>query len=189
MSPRSPQLGFSLLEVMIALTLFAVFVSTFLVTQGYNISDSALNEEQLLLHQLCDTKMQETLINPPRFTNALKDTKEVKSFENKEYANYTYTIEWKKLKVPDFGKIFAANAGAGGEPGAEDDNSGYFDDNQRGRRNTSVEKLVFDRMKENIERAVWQLRLTVTNKETNYSYTLSRWLTNYDEPIQLNLSF
>lgn len=188
MSPRSPQSGFSLLEVMIALTLFAVFVSTFLVTQGYNISDSALNEEQLLLHQLCDTKMQETLINPPRFTNALKDTKEVKAFEEKEYANYSYTIEWKKLKVPDFGKIFAANAGAGGEAG-EQESGGYFDENQRGNRNSSVEKLVFDRMKENIERAVWQLRLTVTNKETNYSYTLSRWLTNYDEPIQLNLSF
>jgi len=183
-----PHSGFSLLEVMIALTLFGIFVSTFLVTQGYNVSDSALNEEQLLLHRLCDSKMQEFIINPPRYTNALVDTKEVKSFEEKEFANYSYTVEWKKLKVPDFGKIFAANAG-GGQEGAESDGSGYFDENQQGQRNNSVEKLVFDRMKENIERAVWQLRLTVTNKETNYSYTLSRWLTNYDEPIQLNLSF
>ena len=180
-----PQRGFSLLEVMIALTLFGVFVSTFLVTQGYNVSDSALNEEQLKLHLLCDSKMQETLINPPRFTNALVDTKEVKTFEDKEYSNYTYTVEWKKLKVPDFGKIFAANAAGG----SSEEGGNYFDENQRGNRNNSVEKLVFDRLKENIERAVWQLRLTVTNKETNYSYTLSRWITNYDEPIQLNLSF
>jgi prepilin-type N-terminal cleavage/methylation domain-containing protein len=178
------QKGFSLLEVMIALTLFAIFISTYLVSQGYNVSDSALNEEQLRLHMLCEMKMQDTLINPPRFTNALVDSKETKTFEEKEFSSYTYTIEWKKMKVPDFGKIFAANASAGDGEGGD-----YFDDSNRARRNTQVETIIFDRLKENIERAAWQLRITVTNKETNYTYTLSRWLTNYDEPIQLNLSF
>lgn len=182
--------GFSLLEVMIALTLFAVFISTYLVSQGYNVSDSALNEEQLKLHMLCEQKMQETLINPPRFNNALVDFKETKTFEESDYRGYEWTIEWKKLIVPDFGKIFAANAqGSDGGGGAGNDASDYFDDQNRAQRNTQIEKLVFEKLKENIERVVWQLRLTVTNKETKYNYTLSRWLTNYDEPIQLNISF
>ncbi|MFP5458637.1 MAG: prepilin-type N-terminal cleavage/methylation domain-containing protein [Bacteriovoracia bacterium] len=178
------QAGFSLLEVMIAITLFAVFISAFLVSQGYNVSDSALTEEQLKLHMLCEKKMNELMIDPPRFTNALEDLKETKTFEEKDFANYSWTVEWKRLKVPDFGKIFAANAQAGG---AGEDNK-YYDTDNSASRNQTLEAVVFEKLKENIERAVWQLRLTVTNKETQYSYTLSRWVTNYDEPIQLNLS-
>lgn len=178
------QKGFSLLEVMIALTMFAIFISAFLVSQGYNVSDSALSEEQLKLHMLCEQKIQEILINPPKFTNALVDLKETKTFEEKDFSNYSWTIEWKKLKVPDFGKIFASNAAQG-----EGEDNKYYDDDNKAQRNTTVETMIFDKLKENIERIVWQVRLTVTNKETNYSYTLSRWVTNYDEPVQLNLSF
>jgi len=178
--------GFSLIEVMIALTLFAVFVSAFLVSQGYNVSDSALSEEQIKLHMLCEQKMQEVMIDPPKFTNALVDMKETKTFEDKDFSGYTWTIEWKKLKVPDFGKIFASNAAAGAK---EAEGNKYYDDENKANRNNSVETMVFEKLKENIERIVWQVRLTVTNKETNYSYSLSRWVTNYDEPVKLNLSF
>ncbi len=184
------QSGFSLLEVMIAITVFAIFISAFLVSQGYNVSDSALSEEQLKLHMLCDQKMQEILIDTPKFTNAMVDLKETKTFEIDEFKNYSWTIEWKKLKVPDFGKIFASNAAEqsnDGEASGEDDK--YYNDRNSGQRNKSIENLVFTKLKENIERVIWQVRLTVTNKETKYSYTLSRWVTNYDEPIQLNLSF
>jgi prepilin-type N-terminal cleavage/methylation domain-containing protein len=186
MSPQGPQKnqGFSLLEVMIALTMFAVFISAFLVSQGYNISDSAISEEQLKLHMLCEQKVNEIMINPPKFTNAMIDLKETKTFEEKEYANYSWTIEWKKLKVPDFGKIFAANA----KEGAAGEDNKYYNEDNNAQRNQSLETMVFDKLKENIERVIWQLRLTVTNKETNYSYTLSRWVTNHDEPIQLNLA-
>ena len=183
---KRAQQGFSLIEVMIALTLFAVFVSAFLVSQGYNVSDSALSEEQIKLHMLCEQKMQEILINTPKFSNAMVDLKETKTFEDKDFSGYSWTIEWKKLKVPDFGKIFASGAAAGAE-GSEDNK--YYDDDNKAQRNNSVETMVFDKLKENIERIVWQVRLTVTNKETKYSYSLSRWVTNYDEPVQLNLTF
>ena len=48
--------GFSLLEVMIALTLFAFFATAFLSSQGYNVADSRLSEEQLILQQLAERK-------------------------------------------------------------------------------------------------------------------------------------
>ncbi len=181
---RSKHGGFSLLEVMIALTMFSIFISAFLVSQGYNVSDSALSEEQLKLHMLCERQMNEVLINPPRFTNALADLKETKTFEESDFSNYSWTIEWKKMKVPDFGKIFAAQGNAAGG----EENS-YLDDGNRANRNQSLERLVFDKLKENLERVMWQVRITVTNKETKYSYALSRWITNYEEPIQLNLNF
>jgi hypothetical protein len=56
-------------------------------------------------------------------------------------------------------------------------------------RNAALEKMVFDELKKNIEKIVWQARVTVTNKETKYSYSLATWLTNYNERIQLNVGF
>jgi len=49
--------------------------------------------------------------------------------------------------------------------------------------------MVFDKLKQNMEKVLWQVRLTATNTDTKYTYTLSRWVRNRDEPIQLNLSF
>ncbi len=185
------QRGFTLLEVMIALTLFALFASAFLVSQGYNVSDSALSEEQLKLRMLCEQKMNEVLIKPPPFSNAMQDLKETKTFEEKEYQGYTWTVEWKRLKVPDFAKLFAAGMqGKDGENTGEDANK-YYDDANSGQRNQNqgLEKMVFEKLKENLERVLWQVRFTVTNKETKYSYSLSRWMTNHAEPVQLNLNF
>ena len=44
-------------------------------------------------------------------------------------------------------------------------------------------------LKKNIERVIWQARVTVTNKETKYNFTLSTFLTNHNEKIQLNIGF
>lgn len=178
--------GFSLIEVMIAVTLFTVFASAYLVSQGYNLSDSALSEEQLKLHALCERQLNEVLINPPRYTNAMENLKETKNFEEEEWGDYNYTIEWKRLKVPDFSKIFMSQ---GAEQGKESDNDNkYYDEDSGKQRDSSLEKLVFDKLKENMEKIVWQVRITVSNKETKYGYSLSRWVTNYDEPVQLNLN-
>lgn len=183
---KKSQSGFSLIEVMIAVTLFTIFASAYLVSQGYNMSDSALSEEQLQLHALCERQMNEVLINPPRYTNALENTKDTKDFEEEEWAKYNYTVEWKRLKVPDFGKIFA-NQGNEQGASAENDNK-YYDQDSGTARNSSVEQMIFNKLKENIEKVMWQVRMTVTNKETKYSYSLSRWVTNYDEPLQVNIN-
>jgi prepilin-type N-terminal cleavage/methylation domain-containing protein len=188
---KRAQGGFTLMEVMIAVTLFTTFAAAFLVSQGYNLSDSALSEEQLKLHMLCQQRMNEVLINPPKFTNALENLKETKPFEEDGFEAYSWTIEWKRLKVPDFAKIFAAQgqAGAGGDSADSGDDNKYFDDDTKSGRNSGVETMVFDKLKENIEKVLWQVRLTATNNDTKYSYTLSRWVRNRDEPIQLNLNF
>jgi prepilin-type N-terminal cleavage/methylation domain-containing protein len=179
----SQNFGFSLIEVMIALTLFAVFVSAYLVSQGYNVTDASLNQEQLILHELCEQKINEYYYNPPTFNNTQENLKETKAFENKEFSNYSYTIEMKRLKVPDFAKIFASkNQGSD----AEDSESKYFDEDNAS-RNKSFETIVFNKMKENVEKIIWQVRVTVTNKETKYSYSLSSWLTNYNEPLDVNI--
>lgn len=185
------QQGFSLLEVLIAITLFAFFVTAYLTSQGYNVEDSRLSEEQLILQQLAERKISELIIDPPKFTNVNANMKETKTFEDKEYSGYEYTLEMKKLTIPDFAQLFAQKNGASEE--AQDNYQGsYFNDNTQGRggqRNSAIEKMVFEELKKNIEKVVWQAKVTVTNKETKYNFSLSTFITNYNERIQLNISF
>jgi prepilin-type N-terminal cleavage/methylation domain-containing protein len=180
--------GFSLVEVLIAITLFALFVVAFLTSQGYNVSDSQLSEEQLLLQSLAEKKINELYLDPPKFQNITGNFKETKTFEGKDLSNFEYTLELKKLTIPDFAQLFAQKGGTTEE--AQDSYEGnYFNEGGGQQRNSGLEKLVFEELKKNIERMVWQARVTVTNKETKYNYTLSTWLTNYNEKVQLNVGF
>jgi prepilin-type N-terminal cleavage/methylation domain-containing protein len=182
------QSGFSLLEVMIAITLFALFVTAYLTSQGYNVEDSRLSEEQLTLQQLAEKKINEIVLNPPKFSNATASTKETKTFEESEFTNYEYTLEIKPVIIPDFAQLFAQKDGASNDA-KESYDGDYFNEGTAGQRNAAIEKMVFEELRKNIERILWQVRITIRNKETNYNYSLSTFITNYDEKIQLNVGF
>ena len=184
------QKGFSLIEVLIAITLFAFFVTAFLTAQGYNVSDSQLSEEQLQLQQLCEKKINELYLDPPKFQNlTVGGFKETKTFEEKDLSGFEYTVEIKKLTIPDFAQLFGQKEGVSDE-GKQAYGGNYLNkDNGSSQRNAGLEKMVFEELRKNIEKIVWQARVTVTNKETKYSYSLGTWLTNYNERIQLNVGF
>lgn len=180
--------GFSLLEVMIAITLFAFFVTAYLTSQGYNVEDSRLSEEQLILQQLAERKINELILDPPKFSNATANTLETKTFEESEFKNYEYTLEIKRLTIPDFAQLFAQKENTTDD--ARDAYDGdYFNDATKSQRNGNLEKLVFTELKKNIENILWQARVTVRNKETKYNFTLSTFLTNHNERVQLNIGF
>lgn len=182
------QKGFSLLEVMIAITLFAFFVSAYLTSQGYNVEDSRLSEEQLILQQLAERKINELILDPPKFSNVTANMTETKTFEENEFSNYEYTIEIKKLTVPDFSQLFAQK-NASTDDAQENYDGNYFNKNTASQRNSDIERMVFEELKKNIEKIIWQARITITNKETKYNYSLSTFITNYNERIQLNIGF
>lgn len=182
------QSGFSLLEVMIAITLFAIFVTAYLTSQGFNVEDSRLSEEQLILQQLAERKINELVLDPPKFSNATANLKETKTFDESEFKNYEYTLEIKRLTIPDFAQLFAQKGGTT-EDAQESYEGEYFDEGAKNQRNSNVEKMVFEELRKNIERIIWQARVTITNKETKYNFTLSTFLTNYNERVQLNVGF
>ena len=182
------QKGFSLLEVMIAVTLFAFFVTAYLTGQGYNVEDSRLSEEQLILQQLAERKISELVLNPPKFSNATANLVETKTFEETEIKNYEYKIEIKKFTVPDFGQLFSQQ-GSSNESNDEYASDYYNPSAANNQRNSDLEKLVFEELKKNIEKIIWQARVTITNKETKYNYSLSTFITNYNERIQINVGF
>ena len=182
------QKGFSLIEVLIAITLFAFFITAFLTSQGYNVSDSQLSEEQLNLQQMCESKINELYLDPPKFQNITGTFNETKNFEQSDLAGFEWTLEIKKLTIPDFAQLFGTKGGTT-EEAANAYEGNYLDEGNANTRNSNMEKIVFEELKKNIEKIVWQARVTVTDKETKLSYSLSTWLTNYNEPIQLNVSF
>lgn len=184
---KNYQSGFSLIEVMIAITLFAFFVTAFLTSQGYNVSDSALSKEQMTLQLLAERQINQLYLEPPKFSNVTADLKETKTFEDEDYKGYEYTLEIKKLTLPDFTQLFSQKD-ATTEDAQENYEGAYFDDSQKASRNSTIEKMVFDELKKNIEKVIWQARVTVTNKETKYNFTLSTFITNYNEKIQLNIN-
>lgn len=167
--------GFTLVEVMIALTIFAVFITTFLMSQGSNISGSILMAEDITLHNLAESKMNEIQLDPPTFTNATENDVESKNFEEEGYKKYKYTIEFKKLEIPSLDQLT-------GESEEEDDPN-------QDSKNKAIKKMVFKKLKENMEKILWQVKVTITNTESDYSYELTSWITNREAKLDTNFGF
>lgn len=161
------QLGFTLMEVMIAMSIFAVFATAFVTGQGYNLLDSGQLKNEILLKDLCENKINEIIINPPELKESLTLSKETKSFEN--YPDYQYTIEYKKLFVPDYSKLKGSKEGE--QESAED----------------QMEKRVFKIFKENMEKMIWQVEVTVKNKLNDSQFRLSTWLNNPNADVQIEI--
>lgn len=159
--------GFSLVEVLIALTIFAVFATAFISSQGSNVADSARIDEENLIAQLCENKLNEIILNPPEFRESLTLSKETKGFEAEEIKDYEYTIEYRRLKIPNFAKI----AGESGEEGVQ---------------SSSSQGKIFDIIKKNVEEMIWQVSVTVRNKNTDYKFTLTSWLENTQAKVSIN---
>lgn len=159
--------GFSLLEVLIALTIFSVFAAVFVTSQGYNLANSELLREELLLRELCANKLNDIITKPPEFRESLTLSFEVKTFE--EYKDYEYKIQYKRFKIPNLNKIM----------GKEEDNSDSDDDG-------GLKTKVMENVIKNIEELVWQVEVTVKNKKTNFNYALTSWLFNHQAKVEFS---
>lgn len=157
--------GFTLIEVMIATGIFAVFVAAFMVAQGYNISDSTQFTEELKLKSLAEQKINELVVNPPEFAESLTVGAETKSFEDD--SEYEYTVEWKLFTLPDLTR-------------STDDGAQANDPVKM------LEAKLFEKIKENMEKMIWQAEVTIKSKLSGQKYTVSTWLYNGD--AELNTS-
>lgn len=152
--------GFTLIEVMIAIAIFAVFVTVYISGESANIFDSIGLKEDTTLRNLAQNTMNELILEPPEFREAqLESVQEIIKFE--EYPGYSYSIELKKLELPDFDRI-----------------TGSEDQDQEQQVQSATKKNIYNQVKKNFEEAVWQIKIRVNNDETGNSYFLSTWLLN-----------
>lgn len=162
--------GFTLIEVMIAVTLFGTFITAFVVSQGGNINNSIQMQSSLTLLRLCESKMNEVILNPPKFTNLTDKEVISKNFEIEGYKEYKYTIEYKKVEFPEFESLL-----------------GQTEDETRQQGNDAlVKKTLFKKLKENIEKILWQAKVTVENTTNGEKYDLSTWIENSNAQIDSN---
>lgn len=173
----SNQKGFTLVEVMIAFVLFAIFFTTFIMSQGSNVAMSEQMAEDIMLHNLAERKINEAILDPPKFTNATDKDIEEKNFEEEGFKKYKYKIEYKKLEIPDLNQLM------GKGENEEDDYSGGK------QKSDAVTKMVFEKLKKNIEKMLWQIKVTITNTENEYSYELSTWVSNDGAKMDTNFGF
>ncbi len=166
------QKGLTLFEIMIAFILFSVFYVVFIGSQRDNQQDSVLMEEELRLHSLAENVINDILFSPPPLNPALTLKVETNRFEDSELSDFEYSIEYKQFELPNFFKILQ-----GQQEGEEDEG-----------QNPQMQYLnvLFEQIKENIKEALWQVRVTVKNKITGSTFTLSSWLRNPNYEIQVN---
>lgn len=165
--------GFTLIEVLMAMTVFSLFIVVFMSTQGYNISNSVQMKKDIEMHNLAELKMQEALLEPPEFSGSKSEYIDEKTFEETKWEKYSYKIEYLKLELPNLNDLVIAN---------QDDSSKEED------KNKELQKKILDKLKTNMEKMIWQIRVTIKDKETGSSYSLASWLSNPKAKIDLNLS-
>ena len=49
--------------------------------------------------------------------------------------------------------------------------------------------MVFEKLKKNMEKILWQVKVTTTNTETDYKYELTSWITNSEAKLDTNFGF
>lgn len=165
---KGNQSGFTLMEVMIAIAIFAVFSTVFVTGFGYNLLDSGHLKEDLVLKDLCENKINDIITNPPTLNDSLTLSKETKDVENNP--NYQTIVEYKKFFVPDMTKIADTN-----------NESQSDEDNQQ----AAMEKRIFTVFKENMEKMIWQVEVTVKNKLSGDTFKLDAWLYNQNADVKI----
>lgn len=151
--------GFTLIEVMISLAIFAVFASAYLTAQGFNVSDSRVMREELDLKRYAEMKINEIIVTPPELKDSLTLTKDTGKFEEDE--NFSYSIEYKKFIVPDLNKITGTDAEA----------------------QDPSESKIFENVKKNLEKIIWQVEVVIKNEVSERSYSVSTWLYNHQAQV------
>ncbi len=161
--------GFSLVEVLIAVTLFSIFLATYYSTRSTALLQSRRIREEVVLQRLCSEKLNEVILSPPELSEILTVADQTESIATKGFEGYQSIVQWKKLTIPDFSALIT------GEEGEEQ--------NPR----SALQKQVFDQLRDNIEKMVWQVKVTVKNPKSNYTYSLSTWVTNENAQVQIRL--
>lgn len=153
----------TLIEVLIAVFIFSIFILAFISAQGNNINTSIRFKEELKLRDIAEIIINEQLINPPEVKVSsgkvkVKNISELKYKKFEEDEAYEYSIETYKISIPDFDKIIGSN-----------------EQSQEEKQKQSTQKLIYEKFKDNMENLVYQMSVTIRHIPSQKTFTLSSW--------------
>ncbi len=164
--PRLNHRGFSLLEVLVALTVIAG--ALLVVSMAWSTSNMRMKKMKIN-HQvayLLDLKVAETV---RRYRNEISmlpedDTGDFSALSN-DYKEYTWKLHSKKFELPDLAPLLAQ---------------------QKGPPNPML-TMVLEQMTDYFNQAVKELTITVSYnlKKTSISYSASTFLVDYNQPLPM----
>lgn len=163
------QKGFTLLEIMIAMTVFAFFTTVYVISQGNNLADSANMRKEFELKNILESQINEIIINPPDYTPALLLSTENDYKTIEDFDQFEKRIQWFEFKLPDLSQLISGSASP-----SEGDNA-----------QESIQSKIFENVSNNLQKMIWQLKVTVRNKETKETMEATTWLINNKAQIKL----
>ena len=168
MSPTGKK-GFTLLEIMIAMTVFSMFVTAFVVSQGNNLADSTNMRFEYQIKNILEKEVTEIIINPPEFSPSLLITTEndYKTIEN--FEDFETKVEWFEFKLPDLSQLTQ-----GTQENGESNNSA-----------DNIQTKIFENVSKNLQTLLWQLKVTVRHKESQREMDATTWLINKKAQVKL----
>lgn len=166
------QSGFSLVEVLFAMLIFSVMTVGVFVNFSGNLSSSIRMNNDLSMHNLAEMKLNEVLVAKKEFTDATDNSADTGTFKVEGYKDYKYKVEIRKMEFPNLAEI----------TGEEDDGP---EDNKK-----ALTKVVYSKLKTNIEQLLWQVTVTVIHPtEKDLEYQLHSWIRNDSAKIDTNFTF
>ncbi len=173
MVKRINQAGMSLIEVLIALTIFAVMSTVLISTVSFNITSSMYARDDVKMHNLAEFKMNEVLIGNREFTNATDNSEDTGNFEIEGFKDFKYKVQIRKMELPDLSAVM----------GQTEDEANRVETQE-----TEIRKRVFGLLKKNLEEIVWQVRVEVTSPD-GIIYELTSWVEKSNAQIDKNFGF
>ncbi len=165
---KNSQGGFSLFEVLVAISIFAVFFIVFANSFFHNQRASTELNQELAMSSLAEKVIRETLVAMPALSESLHKSNKKETFEAPNQ-DYTYTVEWSRLEFPNFGELMnAANP------------------EEEASANQSIMNQVFKQVQEATKDVVWQMRLTIIHTASGREYPVSFWVKNPNKEITLS---
>jgi len=156
------QKGFTLVEVMIAIVIFAIFSAVFVAGFGQGLLDSGNFKDEITLKDIADNKLNEIITSPPTLDEALTLSVDKKEVEN--FPDYETLVKYKKFVAPDFSKIM----------GAQDS----LEQTDEEKEEEAFRQKIADIYKKNLEAFIWQVEVTARNKNTDRTFKMTTWIIN-----------
>ena len=163
--------GMSLLEMMIAMAIAAMFGVALLTGIGGNVFRSEEMRMELKVVELLEMKVNELILDPPKFSESLlEEFTDEKEFE--DFPGYVYSVKMHPFMLADY----LAALGQGPESESFEDGGELY-------------RRVFNLVSKNVEKMVWQVEVTVTHSASKHSQAVSTLLHDRDAGIQWDGGF